>query len=47
MMEGREEDIRPASLCHNGCFNMCHYKGVPNDQDLSEQSASFQMRGQR
>ena len=23
-------------LCHNGCFNMCHYKGVPNDQDLSD-----------
>lgn len=34
MMEGREEDIRPCILCHNGCFNMCHYKGVPNDQDL-------------
>ena len=36
MMEGREEDIRPCILCHNGCFNMCHYKGVPNDQDLSD-----------
>lgn len=34
MMEGREADIRPCILCHNGCFNMCHYKGVPNDQDL-------------
>ena len=34
--EGREEDIRPCILCHNGCFNMCHYKGVPNDQDLSD-----------
>lgn len=34
MMEGREEDIRPCILCHNGCFNMCHYEGVPNDQDL-------------
>lgn len=31
-----EEDIRPCILCHNGCFNMCHYKGVPNDQDLSD-----------
>mgnify|MGYP001032524089 FL=1 len=31
---GREEDIRPCILCHNGCFNMCHYEGVPNDQDL-------------
>ena len=35
-MEGRPEDIRPCILCHNGCFNMCHYKGVPNDQDLSD-----------
>lgn len=36
MMEGKEEEIRPCILCHNGCFNMCHYKGVPNDQDLSD-----------
>lgn len=36
MKEGRMEDIRPCILCHNGCFNMCHYKGVPNDQDLSD-----------
>ena len=36
LMEGREEDIRPCILCHNGCFNMCHYKGVPNDQELSD-----------
>ena len=36
LMEGRPEDIRPCILCHNGCFNMCHYKGVPNDQDLSD-----------
>ena len=36
MMEGRQEDIRPCILCHNGCFNMCHYKGVPNDQDLAD-----------
>ncbi|MBQ9037684.1 MAG: FAD-dependent oxidoreductase [Erysipelotrichaceae bacterium] len=34
MMNGREEEIRPCILCHNGCFNMAHYKGVPNDQDL-------------
>jgi 2-enoate reductase len=33
-MNGQEEDIRPCILCHNGCFNMCHYKGVPNDQEL-------------
>ncbi len=36
LMEGREEDIRPCIYCHNGCFNMCHYKGVPNDQALSD-----------
>lgn len=36
LMNDREEDIRPCILCHNGCFNMCHYKGVPNDQDLSD-----------
>ena len=36
MIEGKEEEIRPCILCHNGCFNMCHYKGVPNDQELSD-----------
>ena len=36
LMEGREADIRPCILCHNGCFNMCHYNGVPNDQELSD-----------
>ncbi len=36
LMEDRPEDIRPCILCHNGCFNMCHYKGVPNDQDLMD-----------
>lgn len=35
-INGEKEDIRPCILCHNGCFNMCHYKGVPNDQDLSD-----------
>ncbi len=34
LMAGREDEIRPCILCHNGCFNMAHYKGVPNDQDL-------------
>ncbi len=34
LIEGREDEIRPCILCHNGCFNMAHYKGVPNDQDL-------------
>ena len=36
VMLDQEEEIRPCILCHNGCFNMCHYKGVPNDQDLSD-----------
>ncbi len=36
VLEDREEDIRPCILCHNGCFNMCHYKGVANDQDLGD-----------
>ncbi len=36
LIDEREADIRPCILCHNGCFNMCHYKGVPNDQDLSD-----------
>ena len=36
LIEEREEEIRPCILCHNGCFNMCHYKGVPNDQELSD-----------
>ncbi len=34
LKEGREADIRPCILCHNACFNMAHYKGVPNDQEL-------------
>ena len=36
LMDDKAEDIRPCILCHNGCFNMCHYKGVPNDQELSD-----------
>ena len=36
LIENRDEDIRPCILCHNGCFNMCHYEGVPNDQALSD-----------
>ena len=36
LMKDKEADIRPCILCHNGCFNMCHYKGVPNDQDLMD-----------
>ena len=36
VLNDEEEDIRPCILCHNGCFNMCHYKGVPNDQALGD-----------
>lgn len=36
LLEGREQEIRPCILCHNGCFNMCHYKGVANDQELND-----------
>ncbi len=36
LMNDKEDEIRPCILCHNGCFNMCHYKGVPNDQDLAD-----------
>ena len=36
LINDQVDDIRPCILCHNGCFNMCHYKGVPNDQALSD-----------
>lgn len=36
LMEGREEDIQPCICCHNACFAMAHYKGVANDEPLSE-----------
>ncbi len=36
LINDQAEEIRPCILCHNGCFNMCHYKGVPNDQDLGD-----------
>lgn len=35
-IESREADIRPCICCHNACFNMAHYKGVGNDQTLSD-----------
>ena len=35
-LEGNEDDIRPCIHCHNGCFNMAHYKGVANDQTLHD-----------
>ena len=36
LMDGKEDDIRPCIYCHNGCFNMCHYEGVANDQHLMD-----------
>ena len=36
VLNDEEKEIRPCILCHNGCFNMCHYKGVANDQDLGD-----------
>lgn len=36
LKEGKEEEIRPCICCHNGCFNMAHYKGTANDQTLSD-----------
>ena len=36
VINDEEKEIRPCILCHNGCFNMCHYKGVPNDQSLGD-----------
>lgn len=35
-LNDEEHEIRPCIHCHNGCFNMCHYKGVPNAQELSD-----------
>lgn len=36
LMDEKESSIRPCICCHNACFNMCHYKGVANDQTLSD-----------
>jgi len=36
MKNGDEASIRPCICCHNACFNMAHYKGVGNDQPLSD-----------
>lgn len=34
VLEDRMEDIRPCICCHNGCFNLCHYKGHANAQSF-------------
>ncbi len=36
LMNGDEASIHPCICCHNACFNMAHYKGVGNDQPLSD-----------
>lgn len=36
MLEDRMEDIRPCICCHNGCFNMAHYKGHANAQAFGD-----------
>lgn len=36
LLNGNEDNIRPCILCHNGCFNMAHYRGTANDQDLED-----------
>ncbi|HIT57105.1 MAG TPA: FAD-dependent oxidoreductase [Candidatus Galloscillospira stercoripullorum] len=36
LMEERMEDIRPCICCHNGCFNLSHYKGHANAQSLPD-----------
>ena len=36
LINDEEEDIRPCICCHNGCFNLCHYEGVGNDQPLKD-----------
>ena len=34
VLEDRMKDIRPCICCHNGCFNLCHYKGHANAQSF-------------
>lgn len=36
LMEGKTDEIMPCICCHNACFNMAHYRGVANDQTLSD-----------
>jgi 2-enoate reductase len=36
LMKDQKDEIRPCICCHNGCFNMCHYKGVGNDQTMDD-----------
>ena len=36
LLQDRMEDIRPCICCHNGCFNMAHYKGHANAQAFGD-----------
>lgn len=36
LMNDREEDIKPCINCHNACFTMATYEGVPNIQDMED-----------
>ena len=36
LLQDDTDAIMPCICCHNGCFNMAHYKGVANDQKLSD-----------
>ncbi len=36
LMADDEASIHPCICCHNACFNMAHYKGVGNDQPLTD-----------
>lgn len=36
LMEDRLDEIQPCICCHNACFDMAHYKGVANDEPMSD-----------
>lgn len=36
VMNDNLEAIKPCIHCHNGCFALCSYKGVPNTQTIPE-----------
>lgn len=36
LLEDRTDDIRPCICCHNGCFNLSHYKGHANAQSFPD-----------
>ena len=36
LMNDQLDEIQPCICCHNACFAMAHYKGVPNDEDMED-----------